>query len=209
MVRGARGFDRVAGYYDRLAKLVFGDSLLKAQHALTNALPGRKTILVAGGGTGAVLAALRKAKPKQLHFLEASKKMMALAKKNDYGAYPINWLYADVREVDLPAVDVVVTQFFLDVFEQEEAKHLIKRLAAHVPEGGYWLYADFLPAAEVQWYQGILLWLMLRFFRITVGLSAKAVTNHLPMIEAQGFRCIASERHVNGMVQVCLLRKGT
>ena len=208
MVKRRNDFDRVAGYYDRLAGLVFGESLVKAQQALCDQIPTKKTILVAGGGSGAVLAALAAPKPKKLYYLEASGKMMALARKKAPDEDAIHWIHARMEDTDLPAADCLVTQFFLDVFDRESVKQHIRRLAAHVPAGGYWLYADFLPAADVRPSQRLVLWAMLKFFRASVSLSAKAITNHLPLIEAQGFTRVAHELHVNGMVQVCLLRKG-
>jgi tRNA (cmo5U34)-methyltransferase len=55
-VRVARGFDRLAPFYDSLARLIIGKGIKQSQLHFLNHLRGQNQgVLVLGGGTGWIL----------------------------------------------------------------------------------------------------------------------------------------------------------
>jgi hypothetical protein len=75
--------------------------------------------------------------------------------------------------------DVLLTFFFLDLFEPVRLRHLVERLHAARQPGAPWLLADFAPPRNC-WQRGLLR-LMYGFFRLTTGISAR----RLPPIHAE------------------------
>src|SRR5688572_10145370 len=75
-------FNRVAGVYDILARMVFGRSIQQAQLHFLNELPTQGNILILGGGTGWILKSILKVRPLiTIWFVEASDAMIAKAKQ--------------------------------------------------------------------------------------------------------------------------------
>jgi tRNA (cmo5U34)-methyltransferase len=54
-VRVARGFDRLAPFYDSLARLIIGKGIKQSQLHFLNHLRDKTKLLVLGGGTGWIL----------------------------------------------------------------------------------------------------------------------------------------------------------
>ncbi|UOQ74624.1 class I SAM-dependent methyltransferase [Hymenobacter cellulosilyticus] len=79
MATADTGFDRVAPFYDPLARLVFGNALQRAQQAALAGLPaGRPRVLIIGGGSGWVLGEVLQRRPdSRVLYLEASAMMLA------------------------------------------------------------------------------------------------------------------------------------
>lgn len=209
-MNSAKGFDRLAPYYDRLARLVYGKGIERAQEALITQLPIGARILLLGGGTGSVLNHLEAIQPRRIDYLDASPAMIAQAQTRPVASrLPINWIPTPLQAVaELPEADVLITQFFLDVFSQQELPELLPRLSATLVPGGTWLYADFLPPAQIKNYQKPLLWATLQFFRGFCGLSAKAVSDHEPLLQAIGYRARQYAYYASGMIKVVRLQKG-
>ena len=82
-----RNYDSIALIYDRLARLVYGRSLVNAQLYLLDAIPAEAHVLIVGGGTGWVLEEITKRHPSGLSidYIDAASKMVALAKKGMLG----------------------------------------------------------------------------------------------------------------------------
>jgi ubiquinone/menaquinone biosynthesis C-methylase UbiE len=75
-------FDPVAPFYDSLAFIVYGNTLIRAKKAFIHCLPEKGKLLLIGGGTGNILNdVLRSRKALFIDFIEPSKKMISLAVK--------------------------------------------------------------------------------------------------------------------------------
>src|SRR5690606_36541140 len=73
-------FNRVARYYDVLKRIIFGTSIDDCQVYYLTALPDEGNILIVGGGSGAMLAALLDARPAcSIWYVEASSEMIRMA----------------------------------------------------------------------------------------------------------------------------------
>ena len=75
-------FQRVASFYDSLAKLVFGKSIRQAQqHYLTEIREGSR-VLIVGGGTGWILKDLLHLRNCQIIYLETASSMRKRAEQH-------------------------------------------------------------------------------------------------------------------------------
>ncbi|SHL48287.1 class I SAM-dependent methyltransferase [Hymenobacter psychrotolerans] len=180
------GFDRVAAFYDPLARLVFGGALQQAQLAALEAgLPeGAPVVLLIGGGTGWVLPQVLRRRPQaRVVYLEASPEMLARSQALLAQVLPAAMAQVEFRlgtEAALArgeAFDAVLTFFFLDLFEPQRLRQLMARLDAVRRPEAPWLLADF--AAPRRWWHRGLLAAMYGFFRLTTGISGR----HRPPIQ--------------------------
>ncbi|WP_303310744.1 class I SAM-dependent methyltransferase [Hymenobacter sp. BT730] len=173
------GFDRVAAFYDPLARLVFGRSLLRAQRLALEGLPaGAPRVLIIGGGSGWVLPEVLRRRPAaHILYIEASPAMLRRSQQTLQGLSPTQQKQVEFRlgteDSLLPteAFDVIVTFFFLDLFPAARLRHIVSRLAAVRKPQAPWLLADFAPPRTA--WQKLLLASMYRFFGLTTGIQGR------------------------------------
>ena len=188
-----RGFDRVAWCYDALAALVFGPALRRAQRAALAGLPaGAPRVLILGGGTGWVLAEVRRRRPQAtVLYLEASANMLARARAR-LEPHRTALLQTEFRHGTDAALgpaetfDAVVTFFVLDCLTGPELGPALARLRAALRPGAPWLLADFRPAQRG--WRRALLGLMYWFFRLSTGLRARELPGLRPALRRLGLR---------------------
>ncbi|GGF19399.1 class I SAM-dependent methyltransferase [Hymenobacter cavernae] len=180
------GFDHLASFYDLLASLVFGRTLRRAQQAALSGLPvGAPRLLIIGGGTGWILGeVLRRCPAAQILYVEASAGMLRQSRaalRRTAAAHEAQVEFRLGTEAALKSgetFDVVITFFFLDLFETVRFGAVLRQLNAVRRPGGRWLLADFCKPNG--WWQRALLAVMYQFFRVTTGISAR----QLPAIHA-------------------------
>lgn len=197
LARIARGFDRLAPFYDRLARSWFGRALQQATTHYFTALPEKPTLLVVGGGTGNFLPALAQAHPAcKVLYVDVSAKMLEQARAT------LATISAEQRPAvtffhcswdEIPAglrADAVLTPFFLDCFRAGEVAQIAHKLAGHLSATGVWLLADFNlpPSGWARLRAQAQLWVLYRFFRATTGLKASRLPNVERLLENEGFR---------------------
>ena len=171
-------FGPVAFVYDALAGLAFGGALRRAQRAtLAAGLPPGPAprVLVLGGGAGWVLSEIWRQRPRaQVLYLEVSAAMLARTRARLRRSPPPPGAAVELRQGTEASLrpgegfDVIITFFVLDCFSAAALPGALARLQAARRPGAPWLVADFRPARR-GWRRG-LLWLMYRFFSLTVGL---------------------------------------
>ncbi|QHL88938.1 methyltransferase domain-containing protein [Nibribacter ruber] len=188
-------FNGIAPLYDQLAKGVYGSAQLRAQQQYLASIPEHAQVLILGGGTGWILTeVLRLARPGHVLFLEASEKMVHLAKerlqKKSQSGLETQVEFRVGTEKDLGTEEkfhVVLTPFVLDLFAVEQARQMVQTLDQHLLTGGLWLHTDFQESDS--WFKKIwqqpLLWAMYRFF----GWVSQVPARRLPL-----FRQLFQER---------------
>jgi ubiquinone/menaquinone biosynthesis C-methylase UbiE len=140
-------FDRVAWFYEQAAN-VYSFGLNPASKA--SQLPYLKAeqrVLYAGSGTGLdALAAARLGC--QVTCLDNSPKMLDRARARfDAAGLSGEFLLADAFEHQQPAgYDVVVANYFLNTFGEDDMRRLLMRLSELLAPGGTLLVADVAPA---------------------------------------------------------------
>lgn len=180
-------FHPVAPYYDKLAKLVFGKAIQKAQIVYLHQIPQNSHLLIVGGGSGWIIEELvRRGQCSQITFLETAPAMIEMAKKRyeKLGTetdVKVNFVLGSVNA--LPAdttFDAVITFFLLDLYPTREAFQLADEINNRLQSGGIWLFADFDPKSKipVPLWQQILLGLMYFFFGLTTNLRNRTLPDY-------------------------------
>lgn len=197
-------FNAITPFYDALAFVVFGRKLQQAQLVWLSQIPANASILLVGGGTGWLLEqVLKHCQPKRVVYLEAAEKMVARASRRLIRrAVPCSVNFRVGDETTLNAdecFDVILTPFVLDLFtEQTLRSGFIPRLRNVLKTGGLWLATDFVCTSV--WWQKILLWTMIRFFRLTAGIETSQLADWQKLLAEAGLSRQKQQDRVGGMV---------
>jgi tRNA (cmo5U34)-methyltransferase len=197
-------FNWIAPVYDRLASVVFGNRLKRAQAVYLNRVPAGASVLIVGGGTGWLLEPLlMKAQYGRILYLEPSARMLGLATRRLLTRQLSGRV--EFRLGDETALrpdeqfDVVITPFVLDLFTAETMrKQFIPHLRAALKPTGLWLVTDFVQTTV--WWQRTLLWSMIHFFRLTAGVETRKLANWQQLLSEAGLTRREQREQVGGMV---------
>lgn len=201
-------FNSIARGYDTLASVIFGQTLRTAQCVHLNKIPQQATVLILGGGSGAILLDLFRIQPTcRVFYVEASSVMIALARKRIAGLERFSVNFVHGTENDLPdklLCDVVITGFFMDMFSAERSEEIIHHVKKYLVKGGIWISTDFTNSSHRR--HRVLLRLMYLFFRTACKIEA----NKLPPWEEQLRKVIGnevrSESFLDGFVKSAVYR---
>ncbi|MDW3647828.1 MAG: class I SAM-dependent methyltransferase [Bacteroidia bacterium] len=197
-------FDRLAFIYDFLVKLVFGKSLKKAQTHFLGELPSKAKLLILGGGTGWILEEIEKRRPElELVYVEASEKMLALAKKKR-GKLKVNFIHGNEQMIpEGDTYDAVLTPFFLDLFGPVRLFASMSLIDQVLSKEGTWFFVDFYVPKEKglkSMYAKGLIYIMYRFFRILCGIDAHTLPDFDQAFQMANYRLKKQENFHLGMV---------
>lgn len=166
-------YDTIASFYDLLAKLVYGKTLVKAQVYLIQAIPANSSVLIIGGGTGWILDEITRVQPSGLSitYVDSSAKMIELARARNVGVNAVDFVAAPIETISPGGrYDVVFTPFLLDNFTDKQLEKVFSLLDGRLRPGGMWLYCDFQNTQRL--WQRALLEAMYVFFRVFCGIPA-------------------------------------
>ncbi|SKC01634.1 class I SAM-dependent methyltransferase [Dyadobacter psychrophilus] len=176
-------YDRAAGFYDKLSKVVFGNALTEAQRSVLHFIPENAKILIAGGGTGMVLEEIARMRTSGIHitYVEISEKMLAVARRRKVGENKVQFIHAAIETFHSnEKFDIIVTSFLFDNFKEDKAAVVFNVLDNLLIPNGSWLFTDFnIEKNQSRIWQRWLLKSMYFFFRIISNVEA----NDLPEIE--------------------------
>ncbi|MBA2433757.1 MAG: class I SAM-dependent methyltransferase [Chthoniobacterales bacterium] len=199
-------FDRVAPHYRWLETIVFGQQLQQARVAFVREIEAPRRVLMVGEGDGRFLAEFVRLHPRaKIDCLDASARMIALARARLGSGPQVSFIQADLREFlpEKDRYDLVVTHFFLDCFTGAALREVVQRLAAGATADAVWLLADFR-VPEGGWQRSpARFWIraMYLFFRLTSGLEARRLHDPAPFLRANGFACKRERTSCFGMIQ--------
>ena len=181
------GFDAIAPFYDLLVKLVFGRAHMKSQKTFLNEVPETSTVLILGGGTGDILVELLLVKPHcKIYYVEASEKMISLTKMKIKNQNSICFIHGTQENIPDQIFDVVITNFYLDLFTHNTLLSVIRNINKSLPIDSQWFITDFTDGGK--FWQRVLLKIMYRFFQVL----CKIETDHLPVwkdaLQQSGFK---------------------
>lgn len=182
-------FDPVAPFYDRLARLVFGSTIRDAQLVHLPDIKQASTILILGGGTGWILKdLLNMNRSGNIVYVEASAKMILLAKQNVPFAdrHRVTFMHATHDSLnEIATYDAVIINFFADMFTTVELTQIIQRLRTLIASDGILICTDFVSDSTAH---KMLLEIMYTFFRVATGLRTKKLPPWRDIIMNEQFR---------------------
>jgi tRNA (cmo5U34)-methyltransferase len=166
------GFDKISGTYDSLARVVYGKSIQRSQLYFLDRIPVNASVLILGGGTGWIAKKIKEMQPSvKIDYIEASSKMLNLAREKNQLHKNIKYIHGTEQDVvPLPFYDVVITNFFLDLFPDEKLSSVVPLILSKLKTDGAWIVTDFFN--EEKWWQRVLLKVMYMFFRITCNIES-------------------------------------
>ena len=183
------GFNLIAPVYDGLSTLVFGNSIRRAQQYYLEEARAARKILVIGGGTGLILGALLEINPScEVWYIEASSRMLDRAKKRLARRPESRVHFIHGTEHDIPAeveFDVVIANFFFDVFQPPALEKTISLIGRVVSGNGKILVSEFV--ANGVWWHRIMLTIMYLFFRLVGALDARKLPDWQNQLRREGF----------------------
>ncbi|MEO0469518.1 MAG: class I SAM-dependent methyltransferase [Bacteroidota bacterium] len=194
-----KGFNRIAGIYDGLARLVFGTKLKHAKAYFLQDMLACQQLLILGGGSGELLDMLsEKGFTGQITYLEGSDKMIQLAQGRQLETLRIQWLQQDALQWEGIAntFDGICCCFFLDIFSEHERAHLLDRCQTVLRGPGKFLLVDFHNEAQYRW----LIRLMYTFFRLVSGISGNRLPQWEHLISGHGFRLVKQKYTASGLL---------
>lgn len=210
-------FDLVAPVYDNLAALVFGGAIRRAQLELLPELGDARSALILGGGTGwFLLELLGRSAVERVLYIEKSKAMLDRSRELISARAP-HWLSrVDFRlgtedsltEADGP-VDLVVTNFYLDLFNNLNCAGIIERLEGLLSPAGRWLFVDF-HTPELGWERlaaKALFKLMYAFFVVTSRIEARKPPHYEPTFHRLGLRIASEQTFYRTMIRARVLER--
>jgi ubiquinone/menaquinone biosynthesis C-methylase UbiE len=198
-------FDGIAKWYDRLAKLMFGDALIKSQLLFLNELPEEGNLLIIGGGTGWILKEVVTLRPQlKIDYVEASTKMIALSKAKNESSTEVQFIIGTEADIPETIYDAIITNFFLDVFKEGRLKAIMHHLKGKLSKDGVWLCTDFKKTGK--WQQRFLLKLMHLFFGLVSNLDANELIDFEIEFIKLSLSCSKKQISYNGMILSAVYR---
>lgn len=201
MDRILNGFNTIAPVYDPLTRIVFGRAILRAQTEFLTAVSAHSTVLVVGGGTGRVAEQLLQMNSTcRVWYVDASSRMISYARRR-LRRFGDRVVFVHGSWSDAPSLtyDVIITQFFLDLFSETACVRVVKTLKKSLSQQGYWLATDFVNGKK--WWGRMLLKVMYRFFRITTGIKADRLPDWISLLSQQGLVPAYERSFYHGMIR--------
>jgi tRNA (cmo5U34)-methyltransferase len=203
--RAVASFDGIGPFYDFLASVAFMGRIRKSQRYFLKRLPPAKSVLVLGGGSGWILEDIvRDIKPITICYVEASAWMLQKARSRQV-ASEVTYIHGTENEVpgDQP-FDLVITNFFLDMFDENGVSSVAERVHDHLSTNGVWMVTDFTCRNT---FHRALLYIMYRFFSITTGLQQRSLSAWYNTVSGSGFRCTQEASFFGGFIRACVFKR--
>lgn len=198
--------DRLARWYCYLEYTAFGRALERSRFAFLDRLALARRVLILGEGDGRALARFLPLAPQtHVDVLELSGEMIAIARRRAGDSNRICFRQQNALTTSWPDnhYDGVMTFFFLDCFDESEARGVIHRLTAAMTPGGLWLVSEFaIPdRGWRRWHATIWIWIMYQFFGMTTGLSARTLPPIEKLMTEAGMRRLEWNEDRSGLVR--------
>ena len=192
-------FNLIAPVYDVLAKFVFGNRLKRAQCHFLHLIPQDSDVLILGGGTGRILDEIFKSGFRgSVTYVEASAKMIKMTKKRLQPSWNVALICGDEGTIPNEFYDVIITNFFLDVFRLDKLKNVMATLSDRLSPRGLWFCTDFRNTNRLK--HKLIIWSMLRFFRLTTQLEASQLLDFAIYFKALPLHRIEHSTFSNGLI---------
>lgn len=204
-------YDRVAGLYDRLSRLVFGKAIILAQRSLLPLMTAPARVLIVGGGTGWILEEIAGNYPSGLaiDYVEISAKMLDLAKMRDFKQNQVAFIHSAIEDYAAQAeYDVVMTPFLFDNFSHTRAQEIFLKLDSLLKTGALWLFTDFhINKGISRIWQKALLRSMYVFFKNISHVEADQLPDMPLLFKDRSYKLTFESYHFSRFIRSAAYRK--
>lgn len=200
-------FDSIAPVYDSLSHMVYGKSIVTAQQHFLKYISEGSRVLIVGGGTGWIIDALFAVnKTCSVVYMEASQKMLQKA-KNRIGIDDQSRI-TFLLQSEMPSeglYDVIITNFFLDLFPPPALEQIIYQLKGRLMHNGIWIVTDFVDDGKL--WQQMLLKLMYLFFNRVSKIEATSLPPWQVLLADAGMRVGKTKYFYAGFIKTAVYQK--
>jgi tRNA (cmo5U34)-methyltransferase len=200
-------FNALAGVYDTLVELVFGNSVRQAQRHYLKEIPTASNVLILGGGTGWIIRELLLVNPTAtIWYVEASSAMIERSKKKmlHFPGSTVHFIHGTEDSIpEVATFNVVITAFFLDLFTPSSLVCVIEKIKKSLVPDAMWLATDFVNQAN-RW-QGVMLRVMYFFFRFVCRIEAKQLPQWEKLLRHYGYKEIKSHYFFYSFIKTAVL----
>lgn len=210
-----KGFDRITFIYDAIARIASFNWINKSQHSFLSVLSSQSTCLILGGGTGYFLQRLLE-QNKIIHivYVDASQKMIEyahkrIAKKLPDELHRVVFLCKDVEVFEFNTYDVIVCNYFLDLFEETYVDRLVGKFKNSLNKEGLLYITDFtIPASNsiIKWSTKKGLKILYWFFKWTTSLSNNRLADIESIVLKHNFVRLQNKYFLNGILKCSVYR---
>lgn len=203
-------YDRLAPYYDFIS-LVLGKSYRASKSVFLDRLKEGDQVLYLGGGTGANLPEIlgHIGPAGSVDYIESSGQMIEKARKRltPEQLSSIFFLHqSEFSKIPKRTYDVVLTQFFLDILQQDEIEKLFDELDRRVDLDTRWIFLDFFPVDGKKWLIKTMIW----FFRLSTKNPRKDLPDYARYFRNYGWEVEEKKWLQKDFIQAWVLkREGT
>ncbi len=201
-------FDHLARPYRFLERLVFGGDLQRARTARLDRCLAADSILLLGDGDGRFLEALlEEGCGAEIVSVDASRKMLDASRRRvgDRGVR-VRFVHAQIEDFELPddfAPDLVLAHFFFDCFSEGELSEIVAELGRWVAPHGELGVTD-VQIPQRGWLRRLwgklLVRIMLVFFRLSAGISARRLPRFEGALGAAGLSRVDIREFRGGLI---------
>ncbi|MBO9700742.1 MAG: class I SAM-dependent methyltransferase [Sporocytophaga sp.] len=215
MERQRKGFNRLAAIYDYLLLIPPGRGFIKSQNELIPLLPQKKSCLIIGGGTGTFLRSLIiSGKVTRIVYLDISEKMLSQASnkiKDLNQKCNVEFRRGSLdRITEDEKFDLIVTNFFLDLFSPDEVKAWIRLIHNKLSEEGLFYFTD-LQISRGKTFKtfmnNIYIKMLYFFFRNTTAISGKTLIDLRTEILQSGFNVVYEKGYLKELFYSAIFKK--
>jgi ubiquinone/menaquinone biosynthesis C-methylase UbiE len=171
--------------------MVFGKSIIESQQFFLGEIQEHARVLILGGGSGWLLSELLRIKPNcEVWYIDASEKMIALSRQKN-PEHRVHFIHG--TELDIPVAirfDAVITNFYLDLFTNDQLKKAVERIQSSLNAGALWIVTDFV---DGKWWQRMMLGVMYWFFRILCQIESQRLPEWSELMENAGIKEMESK----------------
>ncbi len=203
------GFNRIAPLYDGIKRLVFFSSIRKSKTHFLSRVPSTGDVLILGGGSGEILNPLLETCPAvRVWYIDASSSMLDLARGglSQHQVDQVIFIHGTQNSIPSGAqFSAVITQFYLDLFPDEDLRAICDTLNTHLAKGGVWLASDFVDGGKA--WQRLLLAAMYRFFIAASNITAMKLPAWELCLDACGLSRLARATFYRGFIISSVYKK--
>ena len=197
--RISRGYNRLAPFYTVSAKLVFGNTLQRAQKFFLDQIRDSDRVLILGGGSGELLTALLRQHPRvKIDYVDISPRMIELARRKNHNPDNVNFIIGTERQIPEGQYSVIITNFYLDLFNDQTLEQIIHQIKPNLAANVTWLATDFV--SEKIWHK-VFLGMMYAFFKIVTGMQTHTLPHWQGALTKSGMQEHISKKFYRGFIK--------
>jgi ubiquinone/menaquinone biosynthesis C-methylase UbiE len=214
--RQITGFNFIAPFYEFLLRIIFGNVLRNMELRLINTIPNGKHILIIGEGNGEFLKKfLQQNQPVSITVVDLSDKMCKISQNKIESLNLVNlkpeYIISDIREFRSENnFDVLITNFFLDLFDSDDLKHVMSSCDSLLKSEGIWYITDFYDRSGTglpSMIRKVIMIPIYTFFRLLTGISGKKLPDFHMEISALDYQLVKDSFHSSGLFRCAAYKK--